>query len=96
MADVMIDVYKFNDTIRIYSSAREELNSMIETLKKEINSLGNDWKGEASKGFSINHFPKIYESMEAHIKKIERLENELKTVISEFTSLDNDLKNLSS
>ncbi len=96
MTDVVVDIQRFNETIAVYTRARQELDSMIRALKAEINSLGNEWKGEASKGFSLNHFPKLYDSMEEHIKKIERLENELKTVISEFNSLDRELKNLSS
>ena len=95
MADVVVDINKLNETVRAYSTYRLELTYTLGSLKAAVESIQNQWKGEARNSFTVSHFPKLYSSMQEHIKKVERLEQELSQVSKDFSSLESDLKSKS-
>jgi WXG100 family type VII secretion target len=94
MADVYISIQNMNETVSTYARGKSELESILTSLKSGISSLENQWKGEARDNFSLDHFPKLCDSIEGNIKKLERLESELREVASEFNNLDKELRNL--
>lgn len=92
MPDVLVDVNKLKNAAKAYESYKNELNSMLNSMKSAVNNLENEWKGATSKSFTLNHFPQMQDAMKKHIKKIDDLEKELNYAISQFSILDSELK----
>lgn len=92
MPDVLVDINKLRDAAKAYESYKNELNSMLNSLKSDVKNLEAEWKGATSKSFTLDHFPQMQDAMKKHIQKINDLEKELNYAVSQFSNLDLELR----
>jgi len=90
--DVVIDVSVAEETSRTYTSSIEEINEIMTNLTNCINNIKNDWKGDSSNSFTLNHFPKLNTSMQKHVDMIKVLQSEIAMAIQDFNALDSEIK----
>ena len=88
--DVLVDINKVNDAKGVYKKYASELKDTLNKLKKSVDKIETQWQGVSKDSFKNSHFPKLYESMIEHNKKIECLAKELDYISQDFSSLERD------
>jgi len=91
--DVLVDINRVNEARSIYRRYGSELKDTINKLKSAVDRIEAQWQGAAKDSFANSHFPKLYESMMDHNKRIEYLARELDCIAEEFSSLGRDIDN---
>ena len=90
--NVVIDVSVAEGTSNTYTASINEINVIMNDLRNCIIQLANDSKGEASNKFTLDHFPKLYASMQKHVEMIKNLQQEIAAAVQDFNALDAELK----
>ena len=91
--DILVDINKVNEAKKAYKEYSNQLTETIKKLKRSVDNIESQWKGLAKDSFENSHFPKVYESMTKHNKKIEKLYEELNYISTQFSSLETDINN---
>lgn len=89
--DVLVDINKVNDAKSVYKKYASEMKDTLTKLKSSVDRIETQWQGLSKDSFENSHFPKLYESMMEHNKKIEYLAKELDCISQEFSSLERDI-----
>ena len=90
--DIMINISTANETAATYASSFKAITDMKTSLEACINTLKENWKGEAKDNFTLEHFPKLLTSMQTHIDMINVLQQEIASAVKDFDDLEVELK----
>ena len=89
--DVLVDINKVNDAKSAYKRYSSELKDILKRLKSSVDRIETQWQGVSKDSFKNSHFPKLYELMMEHNKRIECLAKELEYISQDFSSLERDI-----
>ena len=94
MDKIKVDYDKMSNTIACYKKSIDTLNADLKTLNSNINSLKEEWKGQAQEAFFSNIYQNFEKSMKNDIKHLEFLKTQLEETMKSFKDVDIKYKNL--